>query len=296
MAAVHRYSPACAILLAWIASSFPYRSRRQRTHSPVSRRRQLRCRRRASRRPAFRWGLVYERDNRTAFGLIRCTTGIKRGLSPGDSPDRSASLEVLLPTARSGRVALNRRLPAPARSRFDVLLVHAVFRRRKSTGAVRRVMTEKCSPASWQFLVIRGADDRRPGCRGVVSPVSDSDLAVSGLTCHARLHQSIRCPLPGHAPRHSPFLAAFRYPQRTARSGWTLSSPVHPTALMGFKPFAGLLPLRRRPRCFHRALSRMPFTRVFSLGHFRRVNRCRSFLKGLISSRSREIASASFRA
>jgi len=54
-----------------------------------------------------------------------------------------------------------------------------------------------------------------------------------------------------------------------------------PTALLGFDPVAGLLPPRRRRRSFDRALSRMPFTRVVSLDHFRRVDRMLIFLEGI---------------
>jgi len=175
-------------------------------------------------------------------------------------------------------------MPTFARSRFDVCRPCG-FPPSNPTGAVGRVMTTKCSCASWHPLDSRAPIRRSAASHAqcVVSPVSDSDLSVSGLTCHARLHLPVRRPLASHAPRHSPFHAAFRYPKPDS-AAWlndasnnSLGHPSasfsrlpgearianHPTALLGFIPFAGLLPPRRRPRCFHRASSRMPFTRVF---------------------------------
>jgi len=134
-------------------------------------------------------------------------------------------------------------MPTFARTRFDVWRPCG-FPPSNPTGAVGRVMTTKCSCASWHPLDSRAPIRRSAASHAqcVVSPVSDSDLSVSGLTCHARLHLPVRRPLASHAPRHSPFLAAFRYPKPDS-AAWlndaSNNSLGHPSASFSRLPWGG---------------------------------------------------------
>ena len=87
------------------------------------------------------------------------------------------------------------------------------------------------------------------------------------LTCHAGLHQSDRRPPAGHAPRHSPFLAAFRYPRRGQRglagccgnAAWLIRR-----RSWGSNSLRRFDPIPRVASRFREAASRLPFASASS--------------------------------
>lgn len=83
-------------------------------------------------------------------------------------------------------------------------VVHAVFRFRNPTGAVRRVATREMLSVRFDSPHYEGTVPSRaavetPGRHGHVS--GSGDCSRDRLTCHAGLHQSVRRPFAGHAPR-----------------------------------------------------------------------------------------------
>lgn len=241
---------------------------------------------------------------RTAFCLIRCTTGIDRGLSPGDSPVRSASLEVLIPYSTFSCTALSggANRPLDPASTFVVL---AVLRRRIRRVRIRRVATCEVPLRVATFLFHQGADffekqrsqctRRRQSCQRVQPPLINPQQPTNVGACSWIRSVGWRLDLPRQKR-----ICRFVIRQLIMRRGFLLSTRRSATSCgqcglvgcfftciqqrsWGSNPFAGLLLPSRR---LDVSVVRWPACRsqAFPPDRFRRahVSTClRKFLCGL---------------